>query len=254
MKNKHITALLPILFLFTGHCDVFGQSVRSDATFSQMCCAFLEEFHLSAETGYNFLIPSATEKNTYYIPYSTEVQNIFNSHYTVENPWGDAAYGYFHHHQWNVAVAAESRIVKWRLALERDYLDYEYYGETFDADYFRTSLSLQFFILNKRLQILIGPSLELGWITKYVYTNDDATIHNPDIGQTTGINLLFPLTLSYLITNRSRIYIQVAGGLHLRDDHELPSHNHWGYGPGPEAALITTCPFSIGAGYSFLLR
>lgn len=38
MKNKHITKALLILFLFTENCDVFGQSDRSDVTFSQMYC------------------------------------------------------------------------------------------------------------------------------------------------------------------------------------------------------------------------
>ena len=56
------------------------------------------------------------------------------------------------------------------------------------------------------------------------------------------------------ITERSRIYLNVAGGLHLRDDHELPYMSHFGGGPGPEASLRSYCPFSIGAGYGFMLR
>lgn len=229
--------------------NVFSQNTLDSLS------AFFKEFRLSAETGYNFLIPSATERNSYYIPYSTVVQNIFNSHYYVENPWKDTAYGNFHHHQWNVAIAAESKIVKWKLALERDYLNYEYYGVTFDADYLRVALSLQFFLLKKEwMHILLGPAVEWGWITRYDYTSNGITTHNPDIGQTHGVNLLFPLTVLFPITKHSRIYLNVASGLHLRDDHELPSRNHWGYGPGVEAGLKSYCPLSVGMGYSFVLN
>ena len=125
---------------------------------------FFKGFHLSAEVCYNYLIPSTIELH--------RQSDMIDFHYAVSIPDGK----YFQHHQWNVAVAAESRIVKWRLALERDYLNYEYYEATFDADYLRTALSLQFFILNKRsLQILIGPSLELGWITRYVWAGISRT-------------------------------------------------------------------------------
>ena len=101
------------------------------------------------------------------------------------------------------------------------------------------------------MHILLGPAVEWGWITRYDYTSNGVTLHNPDIGQTYGVNLLFPLTFLFPITEHSRIYLNVAGGLHLRDDHELLYHNHWGYGPGPEAELRSYCPFSIGLGYGF---
>ena len=202
--------------------------------------AFFKEFHLSAEVGYNYLLPSAAELH--------RQSDRIGFYYSIGIP--DSKY---YHHQWNIAIAAESKIAKWRLSLERDYLDYKYYEATFDADYLCVALSLQFFILKcVRMHVLLGPAIELGWITRYNYTSNGVTLHNPDIGQTTGINLLFPLTLSYRITNRNRIYIQVAGGLHLQDDHELPQMTHWGaVGPGPEASLQTSCPFSIGTGYSF---
>ena len=215
-------------------------SVFSQNTFDSIS-AFFKEFHLSAEIGYNNLLPSTAE----YVRQS----DMIGFSYAIGTP--DSKY--FQHHQWNVAIAAESRFVKWRLAMESDYLDYEYYGATFDADYLRTALSLQFFIWKKRsLQILFGPSLELGWITQYVYTKDGVTMRNPDIGQTTGVNLLFPLTILFPIAKHSRIYFNVAGGLHLRDDHEIPTFDHWGrYGYGPEAELRSYCPFSIGLGYGF---
>ena len=142
--------------------------------------------------------------------------------------------------------------MKWKLAMGWDNLGYEKEGESFDADYLRTSLSLQFFIWKKHsLQILIGPSLELGWITHYVYSMDTVTLTNPDIGQTTGVNLMFPLTFLFPFTEHSRVYLNVAGGLHLRDDHELPYENdHWARFSRP-AKLMSYCPFSIGVGYSF---
>ena len=143
--------------------------------------------------------------------------------------------------------------MKWRLALDRDYQDYEYYGATFEADYLRMALSLQFFILKKDwMHILLGPAVEWGWIARYDYTSNGVTLHNPDIGQTTGVNLLFPLTILFPITEHSRIYFNVAGGLHLRDDHEIPYYDHWGrHGYGPEAEIRSYCPLSIGVGYGF---
>ncbi len=230
-------------------------SVFSQSTFDSLS-AFIKEFHLSVEAGYNFLIPSATVMNSYYIPYSTEVSSFSDLQgYAVQYPWMNNGYDYFHHHQWNIAIAAESKIVKWRLALERDYLGYEYSGAAFDVDYLRMALSLQIFILKRdRVHIVLGPAVEWGWITRYDYTSNGITMHNPDIGQTYGINLLFPLTVVFPFTGRSRIYLNVASGLHLRDDHELPYRNHWGYGPGPEAELRSYCPFSFGIGYSFVLN
>ena len=203
--------------------------------------AFFKEFHLSAEIGYNHLLPSTMELH--------RQNDMIDFHYAIGIP--DSKY--FQHNQWNVAIAAESKIVKWKLSMECDYLDYEFYGATFDADYLRTALSLQLFIWKKRsLQILFGPSLELGWITRYDYTSNGVTLHNPDIGQTTGVNLLFPLTILFPITEHSRIYFNVAGGLHLRDDHEIPYYDHWGrHGYGPEAELRSYCPLSIGVGYCF---
>lgn len=65
---------------------------------------------------------------------------------------------------------------------------------------------------------------------------------------------MFPLSLVFPITERSRLFLQVSGGLHLRNDHELPYMNHWGTGPGPEAGLLSYCPLSIGMGYSLLLN
>lgn len=229
-----------------------SRSVFSQSTFDSLS-AFIKEFHLSVEAGYNFLIPSATVMDSYYIPYSTEVNSFSDLQgYAVQYPWMDNGYSYFHHHQWNFAVAAESRIVKWRLALERDYQDYEYSRATFDADYLRVALSLQFFILKKDwMHILLGPAVEWGWFTRYDYTSNGVTQHNPDIGQTYGVNLMFPLTVLFPITEHSRIYLNVAGGLHLRDDHKYPFHNHWGYGPGPEAEIKSYCPLSIGVGYGF---
>jgi len=136
--------------------------------------------------------------------------------------------------------------------MERDYLGYEYSGATFDADYLRVALSLQFFILKRDgMHILLGPAVEWGWITRYDYTSNGISLHNPDIGQTYGVNLLFPLTFLFPIFEHSRIYLNVAGGVHLRDDHEYPYMNHWGYGPGPEAEVMSYCPLSIGVGYSF---
>lgn len=215
-------------------------SVFSQSTFDSLS-SLLKEFHLSTEIGYNNLLPSTAE----YFRQS----DMIGFSYAIGIP--DSRY--FQHHQWNVAVAAESRIVRWRLSMERDYLDYEHYGATFDADYLRTALSLQFFIWKKRsLQILFGPSLELGWITRYLYAKDGVTMHNPDIGQTTGVNLLFPLTILFPLTEHSRIYFNVAGGLHLRDDHEIPTFDHWGrHGYGQEAELRSYCPLSIGVGYGF---
>ena len=226
-------ALVTMLMLFS--LNIFSQS-KIDSLW-----AVFKEFHLSAEAGYNYLLPSAAEFH--------QQSDLVDFHYAIGNP--DSKY--FQHHQWNVAVAAENNAVKWRLALERDYLGYEYYGATFDADYFRTALSLQFFILNKRsLQILIGPSLELGWITNYDYSKDGITMHNPNIGQTCGINLLFPMTVLFPVAKHSRIYVNIAGGVHLRDDHEIPYFDRWGrHGYRPEAELRSYCPFSIGLGYGF---
>ena len=50
-------------------------SVFSQNTFDSLA-AFIKEFHLSVEAGYNFLIPSATVIDSYYIPYSTEVNGF----------------------------------------------------------------------------------------------------------------------------------------------------------------------------------
>lgn len=217
-------------------------SHASAQSFADTLRMFFGEFHLSAEAGYNYLLPSASDFDD-------------GVYYGVEFPGKNYNYGFFHHHQWNVAVAAENNVVKWKLAMGRDYLGYEYCGSTFDADYLRTSLTLQFFILKKKkIQILWGPSLELGWITRYVYSYNGTTLRNPDIGKTTGINLLLPLTLSFGIGDRSRVFLQVAGGVHLQDDHEMPYPNHWGSGPGPEAELKSYCPFSVGLGYSFLIN
>ena len=239
-------------FVITVALMLCSWSVFSQNTFDSLA-AFIKEFHLSVEAGYNFLIPSATVMDSYYIPYSTEVNGFSDLQgYAVQNPWNNNSYGYFHHHQWNIAVAAESKIVKWRLAMERDYLGYEYSGATFDADYLRVALSLQFFILKRDgMHILLGPAVEWGWITRYDYTSNGISLHNPDIGQTYGVNLLFPLTFLFPIFEHSRIYLNVAGGVHLRDDHEYPYMNHWGYGPGPEAEVMSYCPLSIGVGYSF---
>ena len=38
MKNKHITTLLLILLFFAEHCDIFGQTDRSDVTFNPINC------------------------------------------------------------------------------------------------------------------------------------------------------------------------------------------------------------------------
>lgn len=203
---------------------------------------FFSQFHLSVEAGCNYLIPSVSDFDD-------------GIHYGVVFPSRNNNYGYFHHYQWTVAAAAETNVVKLKLAMLRDYLGYDSYEQSFDADYLRTSLSLQFFLLKKKkIQILLGPSLELGWITRYLYSSNGTTLENPDIGQTTGVNLQFPLTFSYCITDQHRLYLQVAGGFHLRDDHEMPYPNHWGYGPGPAGNLKSYCPFSVGIGYSFLMN
>ncbi len=239
-----------VLFLIVTSCvsNVFPQNNGDSLEL------LFKEFRLSVEVGYNFLFPSSTETDDYYIPSSTVVHHLFNSHYIVENPWKDTTYDHYGHHQWNVSVAAEGKKVKWKLGLSRDYLHYMRYKSEYDADYIKMALSMQFYLLKKeRIILLLGPSIEMGWITNYIYSTNSVTIYNPNICRTTGINLLFPLTVLFPITENSRLFLNVASGLHLRDDHSLPTHDHWGYGPGPEAGLRSYCPLSIGIGYSIML-
>ena len=217
--------------------------------------AFFKSFHLSMETGYNYLIPSATEYDNQYSPSSTEVHNPFSLNYAVWNPWKDTSYGHFHHHQICLALAAESNIVKWRLSARYDNLEYSHHGTQFQADHLRVALALQFYIIKKdRIHILFGPEVELGWIMRYVNSSGNNIQRNPDIGQKTGCDLLFPMSVFFPITQNSKFYIQIASGLHLRNDHELPYISHWGAGPGPEAGLLSYCPLSIGIGYSLMLN
>lgn len=228
---------------------VFPQS-QSDSL-----SAFLKSFHLSMEFGYNFLIPSATEYDSYYSPGSTEVHNPFSLNYAVWNPWRDTSYSHFQHHQFCMAIAAESKIVKWRLSARYDNLDYSHYSTQFQADHLRLALALQFYIIKKdRIHILFGSEVELGWIMRYAYSSGSVMQRNPDIGQKTGCDLLFPLSIFFPISQNSKLYIQIASGLHLRNDHELPYMSHWGAGPGPEAGLLSYCPLSIGVGYSLMLN
>lgn len=225
-----------LLVLASSFSHAFAQG------FADTLRLFFREFHLSVEAGCNYLLPSRSGLDDGF-------------YYGVEFPNRTSGYGYFHHLQWNVAAAAENNNVKWHLALERDYLNTVYYGETFDVDYLRATLSLQFFILKKeKIHILQGLSVEWGWITRYDYTKAGITMHNPDIGQTYGVNLLFPLTVLFPITEHGRIYMNVAGGVHLRDDHVIPYYDHWGrHGYGPEAELRSYCPLSIGIGYGYFL-
>ena len=134
-----------------------------------------------------------------------------------------------------------------------DYLHHETYpGAIFDANHLRVALSLQFFILKRsKIHLLLGPSVECGWITRYDYTYNGASLHNPDIRQTVGVNVLCPLTALFPLDEHSRVYATVAGGLHLRHDHEFTNNSHWGGGLGPEAELVSYCPLSIGVGYGY---
>lgn len=246
LKDMRKVALLVTILLFSE--SVFSQNPYDTRS------TFFKSFRLSLEAGYNFLIPSATESDSYYSPASTEVTNPFSFHYAVENPWRDTSYGHFHHHQWSIGIAAESRVVKWRLSMRYDCLDYEQYAERFQVDHLRLALGQQFYILKKeKLHILFGPELELGWITRYMYFSGNLTMRNPDVGQKTGCDLLFPLSVVFPVSNRSRVSLQVASGLHLRNDHDLPYMNHFGYGPGPEAEFKSYCPLSIGIGYSLCI-
>lgn len=128
-------------------------------------------------------------------------------------------------------------------------------SDQFQADHLRMALSLQFYLLKKdRIHILFGPEVELGWITRYTYSSGGVTLRNPDIGQKTGYDLLFPLSVFFPISQNSKLYIQIASGLHLRNDHELPYMSHWGAGPSAEAGLLSYCPLSIGIGYSLTLN
>ncbi len=244
-KMKRITFLFTILFY---SLCLFSQNPDDSHT------SFIKSLRLSVEAGYNFLIPSATERDSYYRPSSTEVTNPFSFHYGVENPWRDTSYGHFRHNQWNIGIAAESRIIKWRFSVRYDRLDYEQYAEHFQADHLRLALGLQFFILkNDIVHIMFGPEVEFGWITHYVYSSGNITLSNPEVGQKTSCDLMFPLNVVFPISNRSRVSIQVASGLHLRNDHELPYMNHFGYGLGPEAGFKTYCPLSIGIGYGLMI-
>lgn len=220
--------LFILLVLFTCAPATYSQDNRKPLGL------FFKEFHLSAECGYNYLPPSFKE--------------LFPSNYNYDHYW---------HHQWYFALAAENNTVKWRIALGRDYLDYtEIYNPvntySYHADYMRPSMSLQFFLLKKpRLHILFGASVELFWITRYDFSYGNITLHNPDIGSSFGANLLFPLTFSVGLTERSRVNIQTACGTHLRDDHQLPYMDHWAHSPYDESSLRSHCPLYIGVGYSF---
>ena len=114
------------------------------------------------EIGYNFLIPSATESDSYYVPASTEVTNPFSFQYWIDNPWGNSSYSRFQHHQLGIAIAAEGNFVKWCLATAYDMLDYTYLDKHFQTNHLRLALAAQFYILKRKyLHILLGPDLQL---------------------------------------------------------------------------------------------
>ena len=71
-KMKRITFLFTILFY---SLCLFSQNPDDSHT------SFIKSLRLSVEAGYNFLIPSATERDSYYRPSSTEVTNPFSFHY-----------------------------------------------------------------------------------------------------------------------------------------------------------------------------
>ncbi|MBP5527714.1 MAG: hypothetical protein J6X79_04575 [Bacteroidales bacterium] len=230
---------LLVLILLASTTNAFPQRVHRviDSLY-----IFFKEFHISTDIGYYILIPNTS---------------THDDKYGWINPNTMYTYDYLHHNQWDIAVAAENEIVRWRLAIERDYLNYGIYQpkRNLQADYLRASLSLQIFLLRKmKYHILLGPAFEWDRITRYVYSTDEQTLKNPNIGQTLGHNFLLCLTFTYAINNKSRVFLQTSGGLRLRHDHDFPSFNHWGYGLGPEAALMSNCPLSVGIGYNYLFK